>query len=758
MKVEEARYYLRNLAVRFRMLKFFEIGLSAIGLSLLVFAVARFIYPEVYFVLLVSVLAMVTILVWKVYQTKVLRWNDLQIAFYLNRLYPELMESADLAIVDKPLTGLQGVQQFQVLDALSKVRMRIQIPHRIGQSMLVLLVGIIVFLSLPEGIRNGPTKVEPSEIKAAQGAVQPIPEIQHVMVEITPPIYTLIKRHQVQNPNIGAPINSKAKWHVSFAGTVVDPQLIFSASDTVLLYKGKDNAFQVERKLTENTFYQIAWRDHRKQFFQSEFYRVEAREDLAPKVEIHDLNQFSELRSNASPLVGVQATLSDDYGIADAYMIATVSKGSGESVKFREEKLLFEQPERILGKQITVSREIDLQKLGLEPGDELYFYAVVVDNMAPKPNTARTETYFIALQDTAVQAAVADTGLGVDLMPDYFRSQRQIIIDTEKLLKEQRRIKRVEFNTRSNELGFDQKALRLKYGQFLGEEEDSGIAVEAVEVEEEPGEEGEAENPLTKFGHQHDTENEHNQVAEKRASRAAPEHAHIDTGEKEEEEDPMKAIMHHHDNQEEATFFIESVKTKLKAALTLMWDAELHLRLYEPKKSLPFQYRILTLLKEISQDSRVYVHRTGFDPPPIKEEKRLTGDQEEIINSAGQFQAVEANKYPAIVAALTAVEEMLQQPTPQLTDSTRILFNQAGYEVASSALEHPGRYLQTLSTLQKLSVGELEPIAIRKALLSIRVDFWSILPLESYSPSRPTRTMHHLDKAMLRNLENGSHE
>ena len=64
-----------------------------------------------------------------------------------------------------------------------------------------------------------------------------------------------------------------------------------------------------------------------------------------------------------------------------------------------------------------------------------------------------------------------------------------------------------------------------------------------------------------------------------------------------------------------------------------MWDAELHLRLYDPEKSLPYQYRALKLLKEISQDSRIYVHRTGFEPPPLKEEKRLTGDLTEIKNS-----------------------------------------------------------------------------------------------------------------------------
>jgi hypothetical protein len=98
-------------------------------------------------------------------------------------------------------------------------------------------------------------------------------------------------------------------------------------------------------------------------------------------------------------------------------------------------------------------------------------------------------------------------------------------------------------------------------------------------------------------------------------------------------DDPLATFAHNHDDGEVATFFVQSVRAKLKAALTVMWDAELHLRLFDPEKSLPYQYTALKLLKEISNDSRIYVHRTGFDPPPLKEEKRLTADLSEVQTS-----------------------------------------------------------------------------------------------------------------------------
>ena len=62
-----------------------------------------------------------------------------------------------------------------------------------------------------------------------------------------------------------------------------------------------------------------------------------------------------------------------------------------------------------------------------------------------------------------------------------------------------------------------------------------------------------------------------------------------------------------------------------------MWDAELHLRMGEPQKALPYEYQALKLIKEVQQASRVYVERVGFEPPEIKvAEKRLSGELDEI--------------------------------------------------------------------------------------------------------------------------------
>ncbi|MEP2347975.1 MAG: hypothetical protein ABJH96_09325, partial [Algoriphagus sp.] len=93
----------------------------------------------------------------------------------------------------------------------------------------------------------------------------------------------------------------------------------------------------------------------------------------------------------------------------------------------------------------------------------------------------------------------------------------------------------------------------------------------------------------------------------------------------------LDSYLHNHEDEETNTYFQESTKTTLKLALEQMWQSELYLRLFEPDQALPFQEKALEYLKTVQQKSRVYVKRTGFDPPPIKQaEKRLTGDLEEL--------------------------------------------------------------------------------------------------------------------------------
>src|ERR1700759_5522833 len=82
--------------------------------------------------------------------------------------------------------------------------------------------------------------------------------------------------------------------------------------------------------------------------------------------------------------------------------------------------------------------------------------------------------YILSLADTAQLMSLEGITLPTNIKPEFFRSERQIIIETEQLLKEKDTIAVQAFKDKSNDLGIDQKLLRLRYGKFLGEEAEEG--------------------------------------------------------------------------------------------------------------------------------------------------------------------------------------------------------------------------------------------------------------------------------------------
>lgn len=742
MSAQDPKHYFQHQARKFALARLIEVKFVALGIGLLGFALVRVVVPGLGLPLLISAVLFAVVLVLRIRRTGALTWNSLRVSLYLNANFPELKDSADLLVKDNLSSPLEAVQRQRVLGQLDALKPRVRPPHRIGQGLMIFLTGILAVVFLPAAKSRTSLGTTASTVDTTE-VVSKIPALRQIEVLVSPPPYTGIRPYSIVAHDFKVPTSSKLTWKVSFTGDVIKPALVFSAADSFPLTTHR-NYFEATSRAVQPVLYRVTWRDAYGKRHTSDYFHADTKEDAPPAIAVVGRQQFQILKPGDSMRFNVVATMSDDYAVKEAHLVATVSKGSGEGIKFREVIMPFGDA-RFPAKRVELRQRIDLAQLGLEPGDELYFYAEAVDSKMPAPNFARTETFFVALQDTAEAVTVANSGLGIDLMPDYFRSQRQLIIDTEKLLAEQRRIKKTEFNFRSNELGFDQKALRLKYGQFLGMEDELGIGVV------EPTAEDEDEDPTAKFGHQHDKENEHNLVEEKKQGNEA-EHKHEAEPVEGADEDPMKAFLHQHDSEDEATFFIQSVKAKLKAALTLMWDSELHLRMYEPKKSLPYQYRILALLKEIAQDNRAYVHRTGFDAPPIKEERRLTGELEEAAGTTEQVMAPKANRYPAIQAAIVQVESLLQEPAT-LTQQARLTMEQAGYEVASEAIRQPGRYMKTLSSLRKLAEGNIQPTDARRLLVEVRADLWSILPAETYAPTRERRVLHPLDQEVLELME-----
>lgn len=744
MSETRVNHSIQVLKRRYQLYRLTESALFAVATGMLLATILHFSSDNL--VLKISLISASVLIgfVARVIFLKLFSLQDEQFTSYLNAQYPQLEHSADLLLQNHDaLHGLAQLQVQKITGRFHQLFPEIKLPHRLPQSAGSVAIALIFYLALTSFVSVNPatsgktnlaSKIIASPTEAAR--------IQSLFIQVNPPAYTRLASSDATQPELKVPEGSNVAWKLKFNSEISSTQLIMSGKDSVL-FSQENDGYQVSYLIRESGFYQIQWKQKDK-VTRSDFYKIEIIADQPPKITIDNLNQFTKLALRDKLSLTIQATLADDYGLSRSIIVATVSKGSGESVKFREEKLAFDQP--ISGKQMKATRHIDLLKMGMEPGDELYFYVEASDNKTPTANYNRTETFFIALQDTTQQTTVEDEGLGVDLMPDYFRSQRQIIIDTEKLLKEKKKISLLQFKSTSNELGYDQKVLRLKYGQFLGEEFEDQIG-----KVEDHSEEEDHESVVAKFGHTHDKENDHNLVAEKKE--AAHGHDHKVGEDKNEPENPLEAFAHNHDDGEQATFFVQSIRAKLKAALTVMWDAELYLRLYQPEKSLPYQYTALRLLKEISNDSRIYVHRTGFDPPPLKEEKRLTADLSEVHNSTQSNSTKSTIVFPQIRKALMLVESWQQKNKQWLSASDKKQLHLAGQELAQLVMEQPGQYIEGLSMLKRIEESDLNPNELKSLLTTLQHLFWKVLPHTTDAACQPTQSRHSLDQEFLQKMK-----
>ncbi|MCP9769479.1 hypothetical protein EGI22_16365 [Lacihabitans sp. LS3-19] len=544
--------------------------------------------------------------------------------------------------------------------------------------------------SIRESILTGKSKQKPN------------PKFISSKLKIVPPSYTALPTNTSENLNAEAIIGSKLEWTVIFENAKDLEVYIENAKGKNLVFSKIDtNTYRFSDLLVSSSFYSIKAQKGDSTVYQSEFYRIEAIPDAPPKIEpvSKELYQFHKISDPTK--INVSAKISDDFRVKESYIVATVARGSGENVKFREVKWPVGSKNF---KSENISKTIDLKSLGFAPGDELYYYWAAFDNKSPEPNFSKSDTYFVVFKDTAANAETDLATMAMNILPEYFRSQRQIIIDTEKLIKKKNKIKKQEFNSESNEIGYDQKILRLRYGQYLGEEFETSIG---------PGGHDDEDGDFMKgFVHAHDSEEQEDNHVE------AEHHDHGITNPN-ADQDPLAAMMaeyvHSHDDADANTFYEQSTRSLLKMALEQMWQSELHLRLYEPEKALPFENKALAYLKEAQQKARVYVKKTGFDPPPIKEkEKRLTGELTKFNLNQSFAKTFYENETLALLANLT---DILEKETLDKNDKQRLV------NLSQALSEIPNLKSSILKDLQTLinskSISEAQKAALKTKLLTL---------------------------------------
>ncbi len=734
-------HILRSFQKRWQFLLVLEVFLYALGIASLSYVLSQnWIITTLLFITL-SLLLLAFKKPWGVSQKKVSR--------YLDEHSKSLEYSTELLLSPKEeLSRIAQLQSHKIEEQLekiiSKIKPKVALKRAFGFFfILVMLASLCHYFGHSTSFLNIPKNDSPQELitfiplDSTLTKEEP-PRITSQNLTIQYPMYSKVAVHKTTKMNIKALEGTKLYWNIVFDRAVEG--VFFDNGTSEISMRRNGDTYGASTELSGSFFYNFRFTADNGTSYSSELYAVESIKDEAPLIEVKGLKKFTQFDVTDEKKISFQSTFSDDYGIVDAYVIATVTKGEGESVKFREEHIPFDSRWSSGAKELKLDKVIALESLKMVPGDELYFYIEAVDSKQPRANRVRSETYFAVIRDTLDGQFAVEGTMAADLMPDYFRSQRQLIIDTEKLIATKSQISKTAFNFTSNELGYDQKALRLKYGEFMGDEAESGVQVSQTAAAEESSENSD-QDPLEDYTHDHDGSNEHNLV----------DHDHEEESPSEEEnEDPLEAYVHNHEDPEASTLFAQSLKSKLRQAMAEMWDAELHLRLYKPENSLAYQYRALKLIQEIKNSARIYVHRIGFDPPPIKEDKRLTGDLEEVITRQRTKQAKKSDEFMAMRKSVTRLAALLSKKIV-ITSQDRSLFKEAGNELAILALKNPGNHLSTLQGLKWLSEGKQNSF---ESLRKIQAGLLKALPPLEINPSQNNAYRSEINEMMLKELLN----
>lgn len=466
---------------------------------------------------------------------------------WLDGALPELEDSS--ALLENAATPLAVLQRERLVGRLRDKDLAAVARARVRGSYHWIAVSLLAAAAvwIPHPGEWAPPAAAKAPMPAAAPAV--------ILMRIAPPRYTGMAPFESAPRDLLVPERSEVRWCGQGAIELSDGQHLEAGAECA------------RWTATESVFWR--WRGAR--------YNLRVKPDLPPQVTISKPSDMVQVLAAGTGSVAIAVSVRDDYAVTRATMHLTLARGSGENIRFSDREVPL--PAANDPRARDWSKQWSLSELGMEPGDELYFFVRASDNAEP-PHAVQSPTYTLRLPGL-VTADDETSALPMLVKPENLRSQRQVIIDTEQLLadiKAQPNLAAATVRSRSESIAADQAQLRRRYGQFLGEES-------------------------TLFG--------------------GDEH---EAHEKNEKQDVLHEFGHAHDQAENATLFDEGTKKVLRRALSAMWDAEKALRAIKPSSALAPEHKALEAIKQLQQADRIYLHKTAFAPPPIKEELRMTGD------------------------------------------------------------------------------------------------------------------------------------
>ncbi|AWB57509.1 hypothetical protein [Colwellia sp. Arc7-D] len=708
---------------------------------------------------LTIVIKLVTIIQNKQYASITLK----NLITHLNSQFEELEQSTQLLLVDQDkLSALEKLQQNKVLDRLAEI---LQQQAEVKNSQLspdfakqeFIFSSVLLFILLIVFIISYQFNLVDKIISGFQPATQSTDSLNNIenkpndtaikiiakQVTIMPPSYSLTKGQAAklisESLDINTLVGSKVRWRLNFSAPKADYFLVLSNSERHQLIKQDDGSYQIELILRKSMVYHIAARHVESKIIDSisGIHRMSLTPDYAPKIRfINPKSTVTEYGKNTLPNLTAEVQISDDFSITDVQIKASIAKGSGEGVKFRDQIYAFDSDELVDGKR-HYYKKWSIAELAMEPGDELYFSIVATDNREPDFQQTRSTTKIIRWLEEEQSGINAD-GILIDFMPKYFKSQRQIIIETIELIEDKTDLEPTSFNEKSELLGVAQSALKEKYGQYLGDEvegdknnkvsldeaHDTAEHKPEIKIHDEQGgsvnaviSSNQAEHHEDILGHLHESEGGNNTRGIQASGRM----------------ELINQYGHNHEDSDVGVMTNRDPRALMKQSLSHMWQAELHLMLSEPSLALPFEQQALKLLNLARKAERIYVKRLGFEPPPVTEQRRYQGDQTDILANSVQVSRFMPEQlsnqtlfaFRQFLQLLNAYNQPLISSKP--VSQTMTLSNDNGINESQNFKANVALSVDELALVELTKLGIEELIDERPALVELLVVIEKIL-------------------------------
>lgn len=541
-------------------------------------------------------------------------------------------DSADLLFADADtLNPLQQRQRERVLAWLQHAMPDLRPRWPISWLLLNAALASLATVALLGWPRSTPSPAAPpAAAPAAARAAGPL-RLLSSQLRVQAPAYTGQRDHLQSTLDAKVPAGSQLSWSLRFDRAPDRAWLQFHDGRRMSL-RERDGQWQAQDTARSPVLYRVV---SEPALAQARLHRLDVVADRAPSVRVIEPAGTLILASPGQQRWALRFEASDDYGVAArASLSITVTQGSGENITFVRRSVTLAGSGNATARQF--GHVLDLAALGAQPGNDVIAQLEVRDNHTPAAQIGRSNSVILRLPTREAVLGAELEGQIKKAMPAYFRSQRQIILDAEALIRQQRQLDAEAFLGRSDAIGVDQRILRLRYGQFLGEESEGApkppptddLPTSDVPSNDPPAadtpppaHDGDAASHAGHADHDHGHGHDHGDAA---GQDRAPVFGSAG--------DVVAEYGHTHDHAEAATLLDPQTRATLKAALDQMWSAEGELRQGRPQQALPYAYKALAFIKQVQQAERIYLPRVGPELPPIDEGRRLGGDRAGLAN------------------------------------------------------------------------------------------------------------------------------